>query len=421
MSGRWLLDAAALLGASRRVASKHVALRNHQLDKYNKTSSLAKAIKSQTDRVTLTARAATAIAEKFNEAGPQYTGPPHVQQTSTAIKPVPSKDSVDGNRVVSSQPEGLQQDHHYERSDGNYTQHPVPDSSLYIHQEKATEDPLPDRTTSSRNTRYVPPIKEHEVIPEAEQDEQNKGNAHESPGGRKPLSATEARVFQRQSEAQIPSQTAEPPSRTSSDAEIGTSEEPELGVDQEKDVNYTTPSQSSPVLSSLPRAKVAKVTEDVQESDEHVPDAEMNQDVYCSSKAKGTAGLVPDSQAIPERESVPEAMYSEIFHSPRVAKLLGSGPRGAGILQALNLKGSTSAPNTDHKAADAKDSDTFSSRLKMQESPNPTQQEPASNPNSPARESEADVSQLAANIAQDMQTGQAAQGEVAVTPGPLRI
>lgn len=73
MTGRRLLDVAAIVKASRGVAAKHVALRQHQLDVYSKTSSLAKAIKSQTDRVTLTVNAASKLAERFNGPAPNHS------------------------------------------------------------------------------------------------------------------------------------------------------------------------------------------------------------------------------------------------------------------------------------------------------------------------------------------------------------
>ena len=63
MAGRRLVDAAKLFNASKSVAQKHIALRSSQWDAYNKTSSLAKAVKSQTDRVTLTAAAAIALSQ----------------------------------------------------------------------------------------------------------------------------------------------------------------------------------------------------------------------------------------------------------------------------------------------------------------------------------------------------------------------
>ena len=421
MSGRWLLEATALFGASRIVVSKHIALRNHQFDKYSQTSSLAKAIKSHAGRVTLIVRAATAITERFNEAGPEYPSPSHVQQTSTATKHVPSNDSVGGSQVVSLQTEGLQQVHHYKRSDGNQTQHPLLHSSLDIQQEKSTENTLHDGTIPSRKSDPVTLIKEHKITSETQQAELNKGNTSESPGRGTPLSATEAQMLQLQSEAQIPLQPVEPLSVKFVEADAKAPAKPELGVDQEKDEYYTFSSRSSPVLSSLPNVKVPKVTEDVQGSDEHVPDIEMNQDVYYSPKARGTGGSVPESQTILEQESVRGGMCSEIFYSPRAAKLLGGGPKGDRKPHAMDLKMAGSIANPDRKVAEERDSDTFISRPNIQGSTPSKYQEPAATPELPTRESEADISQLAADIAEDTQTGPGAEGEVGIASETSRV
>ena len=60
MAGRRLIDAAKLFNASRSIVKQHINLRSQQLDVYSKTSILAKTVKNQTDRVTLTAKAAVA-------------------------------------------------------------------------------------------------------------------------------------------------------------------------------------------------------------------------------------------------------------------------------------------------------------------------------------------------------------------------
>jgi aarF domain-containing kinase len=80
MSGRRLLDASKLFNAARSVARQYVVLRSEQLENYNKTSSLTKAVKEQTDRVTLTAQAAISLARRLNESEApnstsQYTHP----------------------------------------------------------------------------------------------------------------------------------------------------------------------------------------------------------------------------------------------------------------------------------------------------------------------------------------------------------
>ena len=84
MAGKRLLDAALLLSATRNVAKQHTRIRGDQFDAWSKTSTIAKAVKSQTDRVTLTAQAATAIANRLNEEAPSPADfATRVQRTST--------------------------------------------------------------------------------------------------------------------------------------------------------------------------------------------------------------------------------------------------------------------------------------------------------------------------------------------------
>ncbi|KAK5694254.1 hypothetical protein LTR97_009876 [Elasticomyces elasticus] len=71
-NGKRLLDAAALLATSSSIAKQHFILRRQQWDVYTRTSSLAKAVKSQTDRVTITAAAAAELARRFQETGPVW-------------------------------------------------------------------------------------------------------------------------------------------------------------------------------------------------------------------------------------------------------------------------------------------------------------------------------------------------------------
>lgn len=72
MSGKRLIDAARLAGAGGTVVKKHFKIRQEQWQLLTKTSSLAKAAKKQTDRVTVTAAAALELAKRFNETGPQW-------------------------------------------------------------------------------------------------------------------------------------------------------------------------------------------------------------------------------------------------------------------------------------------------------------------------------------------------------------
>lgn len=86
MSGRRLLDIIQLLNVSKTVAAKHLAIRQHQLDVYTRTSSLTKGIKEQTEGLILTAQAAAALARRFNDTSP----PPPTSPSPTTVSADPS-------------------------------------------------------------------------------------------------------------------------------------------------------------------------------------------------------------------------------------------------------------------------------------------------------------------------------------------
>ncbi len=92
MAGKRLLDAARLFTAGRSIAKQHIGLRQQQWDVFSKTSGLAKAVKSQTDRVTVTAGAAVELAKRFSENTPAY------QQQHD---PVASKQATSTSEAVS--------------------------------------------------------------------------------------------------------------------------------------------------------------------------------------------------------------------------------------------------------------------------------------------------------------------------------
>lgn len=381
MSGRWLLDAAALWGASRRVLWKHVALRNNQFRDYQETSSLARAIKNQTDRVTRTIRAASTLAEHSDEQSQKYSAAPKTRDTKDKTA-IPSEKSVDrGGREAKPLQEVLEQDHFYIRSKANTTDQPVASSSIDVQQEQAKGISLPDGTittadvsqaqSNSRNDVFSKPSRsapakeplladgEHPVLrPKASE----RSSIPDPAGSTNGLPASEGRRLQRQAEAQIPSQVAEPPSSPSLNADRITSDEPEVFVDRNRDVYYTPTSNSSPVLSSFPHVEIPKNAKDTQAGNEHVPDTGINQDVYYSSKPDGEAQLGPQVQAEPEQDPVSDQMLSEIFHSPKVAKLLTGKQGGLDNSMALHLLGPDSALRKETNASDEGDNDSLNSR-----------------------------------------------------------
>ncbi|EME43342.1 hypothetical protein DOTSEDRAFT_72680 [Dothistroma septosporum NZE10] len=87
MAGKRLLDAAKLFTAGRHVANSHFAIRREQWGLYIRTSSLARAVKSQTDRVTVTVGAAIELAKRFNEDAPSWQqGRDEAQQGAQTVK-----------------------------------------------------------------------------------------------------------------------------------------------------------------------------------------------------------------------------------------------------------------------------------------------------------------------------------------------
>jgi aarF domain-containing kinase len=300
MSGRRLLDAAKLFNASRAVAKQHWALRSQQLDDFNKTSSLAKAVKGQTDRVTLTAQAAVNLAKKLNEQAPSYdystSYPPPKSQARNGT-PIPREESTlwksDPN---GSAREGIRQDHHYEASESNSTADCPPTGELSIKQEKETQHPLPDGTIPPANATY-------------------KQGKSESYGTTKQnLSAEHARQIQRQSEAQIPSFTSTDSSASTPAAGLA------AGHDQ--DVFYERSTTPNVDYSSLPRAKIPKHTVEQQEGGEKLDQTGINADTFYS------AGRAPSAKATEVVEEViPEGLDLNVFRTSKGSKMLKSNLR----------------------------------------------------------------------------------------------
>lgn len=363
MAGRRVLDVIALYKASRGIASSHISLRSHQLDTFSKTSSLAKAIQSQTDRVTLTFKALSVLNDRLNGPLPsQYSTKANNSSNRRERESIPKRDSVGGEGQAQSQTQGLEQDHFYKRSEENTTAQPVPKGDLKPTQKTAKAGTLPDgsiavklipskdsvdgaqdplskkqgleqdhfyqRSQENTTTQSVPNsdlTPKQEVakgtalpdgsIPVAD----SKISAHEPTAhdvSRSTLVtdvSEKTRLLQRQAEQQIPSQSAEAPN-------AGEWETP--------------PSSSGPVLSSLPRAKIPKATENAQESNEHVKNF-INQDVFYAPGRHRSDEVLSDSDK-PTQPS--EEMYGQLFHSPRAAKLLKGKPGASKAQDATNAQ-----------------------------------------------------------------------------------
>ena len=447
MTGRRLLDAAVIIKASRGVASKHVALRKHQLDSYSKTSTVAKAVKSQTDRFSLTFKAALALRQRFNEQGPGFSTATSSREDPTKGKPIPSQNSVEGADGGVIAKDEVPQDQFYRRSQDNATAEPPPNNSLKVKQEKAQGHPLPDGFVTQPSNAGISthdkevcselqpadPVKDPLEDPECREQglrptSSGRTSILEPAASRTSLSADQAKTSQRQAEKQIPSLAAEPPPAKASELEARegpVSEDPAISVSQEQDTFYTPPTSSGPVLSALPRVKLPRVTEDAQESDEHVPDAHINQDVYYSSTPKDEEQSVAGSQAVPQQEQLPEEAYSEIFHSPRIAKMMRGQLGQDSTSKGIQLPGDESSPVKQNTAPEVNDQANPSTRTSTQdESHVLNAQSDTATSSTSDPEGDHEVHNLAADIAKEAENNAVNTSEVSiecVTPTSIML
>ncbi|KAL3427058.1 Protein ABC1-like protein, mitochondrial [Phlyctema vagabunda] len=429
MAGKRLLDLAALFNASRGVAQKHVALRTRQFDAYSRTSSLAKAVRSQTDRVTETIKAASILTSRLNENAPAWTA--EVKQESTSnhantSQPIPSKAATEAGSPRPAPKAGVEQDHFYERSKQNSAVDPPPAEALDIQQEAADRYPLPDGTIPPKesnlntpridkdSTSEIPtgepakePTRNHGLhvqqekaeryplpdgtipstnadmnIPKADIDFTSTRPVNEvaqtplNSEGFQPVSSgastilgpnkshassDELRKVQRQHEFQIPSRVA--------DAEDDTATT-DLEKGHDKDSFYRRSGHTSPTLSSLPRVKIPKNPSNVQAGDSHLPDAKINSDSYYNPTETTKSSPIPSVEAVPEQEQLPEGINTDLFHSPRVARLLG-GKTQRSTRDDLKLRRAQDAPVERTPLSAGRDQDTFNARTPEAVNPEP--------------------------------------------------
>ncbi|KAF7917124.1 hypothetical protein BELL_0164g00180 [Botrytis elliptica] len=422
MAGKRILDLAALFNASRGVAQKHIALKTRQIDVYNRTSTLARAVRNQTDRVTETAKAASFLASRLNDNVPEWTKEATDYTTSSQPNdsgPIPSRESTKEQEHAPEKKEGLEQDHFYEKSESNSSVNPTPKRDLHIQQEKAKSYPLPDGTippqnadidTAELNADTTPirskagpkldPIDSEGLHPAA-------SSASTIPIPKtKPLSADNAKRIQREHERQIPSVTADA---------IGHSNNP-LEEGHDEDSFYDRSRHTSPTLSSLPRAKIPKHTSDIQENDQHLRDDAINSDTF--SETVDRTKQIPSVESIPEQEQLPEGINTDLFYSPRVARLLGGKIQGSGK-GTLGLKGVKDTPVDQTQLARNKDQDTFNVRSSVQAEPT-TPDSPLNSVLQTPRQNDEGIEKLAADISKES-SNNTLQPEGSSQPAPYKL
>lgn len=226
-------------------------------------------------------------------------------------------------------------------------------------------EPSPPYSTKQSESTTTPPSASRDAAKEPGRDEFANKSEWSSGSERSPsLSPDEAKKLQRQAEFQIPASTA-----THSAGTDG------LDVSQQQDVFYKPSQESTPELSSLPRVKLPHSTGD----DQGRVGPDINADVFHSPLKDGR------TSASDEKEEFPDEMMKDIFHSPKVARMLS--PSGS----------------------DAKRSDWRTSRYARR----PAEKGPDSNSRTDINQSEKkDMENLGSNIAENV-----ASPEVRTRPG----
>ena len=324
MSGKRVLDAMALLQASRSIAAKHLNIRLSQVDIYTKTSSIFKAARTRAPPTFV------AAAQSFSQSAAQ---PARTQNPNDHI---PGEGTAEG-KISSASREGVEQDHFYKRSEDNAVVDPAPQEDLEVEQRQAQRQPLPDGTLPPEDSPIgagrgdADTVNQRPVTEGAQHPTQDGGehlNINSSiqstipePSVQKPLDSEAAMQAQRQSESQIPRKTADPPPPEFSAPAIIADDDvsQEFSIEQEQDIFYQPPDTTSPILSALPRMRVPKIENDVQAGNSHIPKG-LNSDVYYSGNRAAETGSSGDELS--------EEQLAQIFSNPRVARMLGSTAKG---------------------------------------------------------------------------------------------
>ncbi|OWO99901.1 hypothetical protein B2J93_6956 [Marssonina coronariae] len=313
MAGKRLLDIVAIFNASRSVAQKHVALRSEQLDVYKRTSTLASAVRSQTDRVTETVKAASFLASRLSEqdwASEGQTDP------TGAREQVPSKESLNGPPCPEAQ-NSVHQDRTYEKSSSNFAVDTGHKEDLEIRHESANRYPLLDGAIPRNDRDLTESLLDHDILfartragiaqqpPEAQVIVPISSDASSIPvPSRNPLAAYKTGPH---TGPQMPWRTADACDKSA-----------KVSLEKGHDENsvYEKSTHTAPIISSLPRVQLPNHTSNIQ-GDTHFPGKKLNSDSYYNASDAAAS------------EDPPPGVYTDLFLSPRVARILGGKARGA--------------------------------------------------------------------------------------------
>jgi aarF domain-containing kinase len=384
MTGKQLLDAMYIFKASRSVLAKHIALRRRQLDVYRKTSSLVKALKSQNKRFPLTSRAVSNLADRLTRApAPEQSFQRAPRYKATEDLQVVNPENNEGNDTSIGIKPRREAELLHTTSVANSAVHPIPSEDVGARQENERISPLfdgfvspkdektspgPGRDTFSNRSLIEPhnkPVtdldgKSDDVLEPTSADISSIPNPSDC---RRSTEAGGTRTFQSLAEKQIPAVSTGAPTTFEIQATSSRPRKGELDINKQQDIFFTRPAHQDSALSSLPRVKLPEVTASAQDGNENVSEKEINQDLfYAPNSTRPAKDPVPKAQVVPENLQPSDAMYHEIFHSPRVARLLNGESKkrksqvglGHDGLQILQSEKKTLPKNTDEESLDSK-------------------------------------------------------------------
>ncbi|KAL3457799.1 ABC1 family-domain-containing protein [Aspergillus heterothallicus] len=257
MSGKRLLDAIQFLNVTKSVATKHLAVRQRQLDVFTRTSSFTKGIKNQTDGLILTAKAAAELAKRFNDPPPTQSPPNYDTGFSDPSPPTHTENRIPSNATKTSKDVGT----------GKLDVSPQQEEFYRPSVEPATE----------------PAGRPQVILPQATSDTQV--------GLDKDINAD---VYQSSVAAQS----------------VLMDSAGEIGVSPQQEESYQRSPEPNATPDATPRVKVPQATSDTQVG----LDKDINADIYQSS--------MDTRKSAAEQSDIPEEMMKDIFHSPRVARVL---------------------------------------------------------------------------------------------------
>jgi len=190
-----------------------------------------------------------------------------------------------------------------------------------------------------------------------------------------------------------------------------------LGIRQEKPARYPTPDGSippvgAPVDTGAPQGIKEDVTaeraaaprptplEEAKSSPVEALKPQSSQDSTIPEPIVKMSAKIPEHDVVPEQEEVPEGINTDVFHSPRIARMLAGKSKAQKSGQDLALKGVKETPVENSQLTEGKDQDTFNVRQSGPSGASDKAVE-ADAANTKAQAADADTRELANSIASD--------------------